>query len=219
MKRPLRSGCSGFTLLELLIVIAIMALLAGVLVEATGASVDAEKMRAAPRELDDIGRALDAYYYDHGAFPAALTSAGFHGTYVFPGHDDNLLKDEWARDSYYRYVQTTSSPDVVVVYAIGPDGVDSGAGSETYAVTVHGAAAGARRTRERLQAINAAVTQYVAAGGTLSGTWSAWTTALGLSASLQSDGFGTAFRVDSDGRTVRSAGADRTFDTSDDLTF
>ena len=218
--RPVRSACAaGFTLLELIIVIAILAMLAGVLVEATGASVDAQKMRAAPKELDEIGKSLDAYYYDHGAFPASLIAAGFYGAYVFPGFDDNLIKDEWGTKTYYRYVQTTTNPDCVVVYGLGPDNVDSGPGAEAYKVTVLGAAAGNRRTRERLQLINAAVTQHIAGGGTLSGPWSTWIAALGLGTSLQTDGFQTAFRVDSDGRTLRSAGADRTFDTADDLTF
>lgn len=215
-QRPLQRG---FTLLELLIVIAILALTAGVMVEATGASIDAQKMRAAPRELDEIGRGLDAYYYDHGAFPSAVTAAGFHGVYVLCGYDDNLIKDEWGARDPYRLVQTGTDPDVVVAYAVGPDEVDAGPAAETFKVTVHGAAAGNRRTRERLATIHAAVTSHLVGGGSLTGTWNDWVTSLALAPALHSDGFGTAFRVDSDGRTVRSAGADRAFDTSDDLTF
>ena len=210
---------SGFTLLELLIVIAILGMLAGVLVEGTGAVVDAQKKRTAPQELDEIAKALDAYYYDVGAFPAALTSAGFYGAYVLPGYDDNLIKDEWGTKTYYRYVQTGTNPDVVVVYGLGPDDIDSGPAAETWKVTVFGAAPGTRRTRERLQRISAAIADHVGNGGTLSGTWSAWITAMALAPSMQTDGFNTPFRVDADGRTVRSAGPDRTFDTADDLTL
>lgn len=210
---------SGFTLLELLIVIAILSMLAGVLVEGTGAVVDAQKKRTAPQELDDLAKALSDYYYDVGAFPAALTSAGFYGAYVLPGYDDNLIKDEWGAKTYYRYVRTGTNPDVVVVYGLGPDAIDSGPAAETWKVTVFGAGPGMRRTRERLQRISAAIADHVGNGGTLSGSWPAWVAAMALAPSMQTDGFNTSFRVDADGRTVRSAGPDRTFDTADDLTL
>lgn len=60
----------GFTLIEVLVVTAVMATLLGILLPVTGRARMQAKVLAVNAELRDIGLALEAYSFDHdGAYP------------------------------------------------------------------------------------------------------------------------------------------------------
>ena len=74
IKRTPENG--GFTLLEMLLVVAIIAILAGIVIVAINPSRQLGKTRDAQRESDisAIYSALQQYYVDHGSYPSAISS-------------------------------------------------------------------------------------------------------------------------------------------------
>jgi type II secretion system protein G len=79
----------GFTLLELLIVVAILGLLAGVVIPSVGTMVKTSTANAANTELANVETAATAYLADHGVWPANSTAVADHlagtprATYIF----------------------------------------------------------------------------------------------------------------------------------------
>ena len=64
----------GFTLVELLIVVIILALLAAIVVPQFGASTDDTKASSLDTTLVNMRSALDLYYQQHGHYPGAVTA-------------------------------------------------------------------------------------------------------------------------------------------------
>lgn len=218
MKSTAQSN-AGFTLLELVIVIAIVGMLAGTLATMAGAQLAADKTKAVGSDLEAIATALESHYAENARFPSGLNAVGFYGVNVSPGVGDELLEDNWAAaNTYFRY-SVAANPDVATVWSVGTDGIDSGAGSEALRVTVHGALAGLPKTRARINVIAATLARHFLAGRTITGNWTTDRTALGLGAEYANDGFGTPFQLLTIDRVVRSAGPDRNFaTTADNLT-
>ena len=67
---------SGFTLLEILLVVGIIAILAGIVISAINPSRQLAQARNTERvsDLRQINNALQQYYIDHGSYPASLTA-------------------------------------------------------------------------------------------------------------------------------------------------
>ncbi|MCA8955188.1 MAG: type II secretion system protein [Planctomycetes bacterium] len=206
----------GFTLLELIVSMAVLAVLATAMLPLATATVRAEKIDQVQRELNALAAAAEEYYFANGAFPTAVNQVGFYGSYLVAGVQDDAITDAWG-GSTYRTVQV-SSPDTVTFYSVGENGVDDGVNAEAFKITVQGSKPGGERTRLRMRVIAAAVAEHVAGGGTVTGTWTTDHAALGLAASYLRDGFGTEFRLNTS-LELRSAGADRSFSTADDIVF
>lgn len=255
----------GFTLIELIVVLAIMALLAGTVVPLVSATQEAERITRVEEELQEIAEALDEHYFEYGTFPASLTEAGFYGRHILPGVQDAHIKDEWGSRTYYQ-ISATTNPDVITVYSVGENGTDDGVSSEQFKTTVMGSGPGDRRTRLRMNVIAGALALYLGTSGggggggggddevddggdggfdtnragpggiggfaldtataeprvrpsSLTGNWSTDRVTLGLGSEYQTDGYGTDFSLDPSTYVLRSAGADRTMNTADDLTL
>ncbi|MCA9311187.1 MAG: type II secretion system protein [Phycisphaerales bacterium] len=67
---------SAFTLVELLVVIVIIALLAGLLLAAFRGAFTASRTTMAQRQLASIAQGVDAFYNDFNYYPPVLTPAG-----------------------------------------------------------------------------------------------------------------------------------------------
>lgn len=207
---------AGFTLIEVIVVLAVMGLLLGTAVPLAGAVVQADKRQEARNELAAIGHALDSYYYQHGAFPASLRATDFFGVHLQPGVADTGVVDAFGGNQDYLYA-TAGNPDVATVHSRGEDGIDSGVLNEEHVIRVYGAVAGARRTRLLLRMAAEVLANHIESGGSTSGTWPTVRAACGLGNEYDADGFGTTLQWVDTTCELSSAGPDRSFGTADDI--
>jgi general secretion pathway protein G len=129
-----RDGRSGFTLLEILLVVVIIGLLVGVAVVRLGARSGEAKKVAAQRQIDAYKTALGLYELDNGFYPsteqslAALivlpSSAPVPNNWKGPYLDPPVLrKDPWGHDYLYRY-PGAKNPTGYDLYSPGINGVE-----------------------------------------------------------------------------------------------
>ena len=122
----------AFTLIELLLVVVILAVLAGVVVPRFTKRSEQARLTAASTQISNLDLALDAFEVDCGRYPtseeglAALTQAplnvkGWKEPYLKKG----LPPDPWGNPYVYRCPgqHNTSSYDL---YSYGPDGQEGG---------------------------------------------------------------------------------------------
>lgn len=81
---------AGFTLVELLIVVIMLAILAAIVVPQFASSTDDAKASAADTSLANLRSVIDLYYQQHGEYPGSLTAvpascSGTAGTGVATG--------------------------------------------------------------------------------------------------------------------------------------
>lgn len=132
-----RSGqhSSGFTLLELMIVVAVIAILAGVVVVRFQDVPDKARQAAAKQDIAAIESALEAYRLDNYVYPS--TAQGLAALVSKPSGDPPapnfkpggylraLPKDPWGRP--YQYIAPGSRGDFDL-YSTGRDGQVGGEG-------------------------------------------------------------------------------------------
>jgi type IV pilus assembly protein PilA len=111
--KMLHHGEKGFTLLELLIVIAIVGVLAAVIIPNVGTFMTMGTVSAANGEAENVQTAALAYYSDHHDWPASTMSANF--TNYIAG----TLKAEYYFNGY-GFIYAVSSPGIY-----DPDGTES----------------------------------------------------------------------------------------------
>lgn len=206
----------GFTLVELIVVIAILGILVGTAVPLFVKLQDHRKIGEVRAELAEITHALDAYYYDQGSFPSALGATGFFAVYLQPGVQGTAIQDSWSGKGSYIY-RLSANPDRALVWSRGPNGRDDSGTADDIVVTVHGSPPGYRKTRERMRVITEQLANFLESGGSITGIWSQDRINLGLGAAYDKDGFGTPFQLNAATLELRSAGADKKFFTADDL--
>jgi len=104
------SGSRGFTLLEILVVVAILGLLIGLVAPAALRQLSGAKNSIAKQSIERIGGVLDLYKLDVGTYPS--TEQGLAALVQKPGEADNwngpylkgdaLPLDPWNRPYAYR---------------------------------------------------------------------------------------------------------------------
>lgn len=90
MKTVNQSHQKGFTLVELLIVVIMLAILAAIVVPQFASSTDDAQSSAADTNLANLRSVIDLYYQQHGEYPGSLTAvpaacSGTAGTGVATG--------------------------------------------------------------------------------------------------------------------------------------
>lgn len=125
---------SGFTLLEMLVVLVIIGLLTGYVAPRFFAQVGRSEVQVARAQIEAFGKALDQYRLDVGRYPtteqglAALVSAPdglsrWQGPYLARA----VPKDPWGND--YGYFAPGRNGDYEIV-AYGRDGKPGGQGED-----------------------------------------------------------------------------------------
>jgi len=131
--RPTRNGraAAGFTLVELLVVLAILTLLAGLVGPRVLGQLGGAKSKTAAVQIADLDKALELYKLDVGRFPSTeeglqalvqkpgTVAGGWNGPYLKGG----LPNDPWGKP--YRYQLTGGAVEIV---SLGADGAPGGDG-------------------------------------------------------------------------------------------
>ncbi len=132
-QRAERDQQSGFTLLELLVVVAIIGLLAAYVGPRYLSQVNKSEVTAARAQIEAIARALESYRLDVGSYPA--TEVGLKALQRAPGNQPRwrgpylqkeLPDDPWGHAYVYRLVAANGREFELLSY--GRDGRPGGEG-------------------------------------------------------------------------------------------
>jgi general secretion pathway protein G len=129
-----RAGELGFTLVEMLVVIAIIGLIMGLIGPRVLNYLSESKVKAAKIQMQSFASALDLFSLDAGRYPssaeglAALVRptagiASWNGPYLKGG---NVPNDPWNHPYVYRAPGEHSAFDIV---SLGSDGQEGGTGT------------------------------------------------------------------------------------------
>lgn len=127
-----RRAASGFTLLELLVVVAIISLLVGYVAPRYFAQIGRSEVTAAKAQIDALGKALDQYRLDTGHYPG--TEMGLEALVTQPPDEPrwrgpylrkSVPLDPWGNRYVYRSPGTQGDYDLI---SYGKDGRPGGSG-------------------------------------------------------------------------------------------
>ncbi|MEI6724049.1 MAG: type II secretion system major pseudopilin GspG [Betaproteobacteria bacterium] len=122
----------GFTLLELLVVMAIIGLLAGYVGPRYFAQIGKSEVKVARAQLDALDKALEQYRLDTGHFPtqeqditAIVKKPANEPRWDGPYLKKELPMDPWGRSFVYKFPGERGDFDLV---SLGKDGAPGGSG-------------------------------------------------------------------------------------------
>jgi general secretion pathway protein G len=137
-RRP-RPARTGFTLIEILVVIAVIATLAAVVGPAVFRNVGDAKVGAAKSQIEIFALALESYRLDNDHYPT--TEQGLGALRVLPASGDvprnwrgpylrkTVPPDPWGAPYIYR-APGTANPESYDLYTLGRDGRPGGEGED-----------------------------------------------------------------------------------------
>lgn len=122
----------GFTLIELMVVIVILGILAGVVVPRIMDNPDKARVAKAKHDITALGSALDVYRLDNFVYPttdqgleALVSQPGEAANWKSGGYIKKLKKDPWGND--YMYLSPGQHGELDI-YSLGADGAPGGEG-------------------------------------------------------------------------------------------
>ena len=111
----------AFSLIEIMIVVVIIGLLAGIVTYATKEYLDRAKRQRARADIAVLAGAVDSFYLDKGRYPDNQEGLKV----LVPGFIKSLPNDPWGRP--YQYLNPGLKSDVDV-FTYGADGAPGGTG-------------------------------------------------------------------------------------------
>ena len=131
---------AGFTLLELLVVVVIIGLLAGLVAPRYFGQVGKSEVNVAKAQLDALEKALDQYRLDVGRYPeqeaglkALVTKPTNEPKWAGPYLRKDIPLDPWGRAYLYKFPGEKGEYDLI---SLGKDGQPGGTG-ENADITNH----------------------------------------------------------------------------------
>ncbi|MBZ0105226.1 MAG: type II secretion system major pseudopilin GspG [Sulfuricella denitrificans] len=128
---------TGFTLIEIMVVIVILGILAALVVPKVMSRPDEARIVAAKQDIASLSQALKLYKLDNRVYPS--TDQGLIALVQKPsttplppnwksgGYIDRLPKDPWGHD--YQYLQPGVRGEIDI-YSLGADGAPGGEGND-----------------------------------------------------------------------------------------
>ena len=132
-RAALRHGEQGFTLVEIIVVITIIALIMSLVGPRVLNYLSESKVKAAKIQIESLASALDLFFLDTGQYPSSSEglNALVQRTGSTPGWSGPYLKgitvpnDPWGRPYIYRAPGYQGSFDII---SYGSDGQEGGSG-------------------------------------------------------------------------------------------
>ena len=134
IRATLKRSSPGYSLMEILVAVAIIAVLATLVAPRLFGQLDRSRITAAQTQIRMIETALDTMRLDIGRYPSqeeglSLLLQGNESVsqmWSGPYMDDGLPADPWGRA--YLYASAQTSADRGQVYSLGADGEEGGDG-------------------------------------------------------------------------------------------
>jgi general secretion pathway protein G len=131
-----RAQQAGFTLVEIMVVVIIIGLLAGIVVPNVMDNLDKANVQKARADFSSLQTALKLYRIDNFNYPtteqgleALVTKSSIAPVprnFKSSGYIDNLNKDPWGNE--YQYMSPGENNHPYDIYSLGADGVTGGEG-------------------------------------------------------------------------------------------
>jgi general secretion pathway protein G len=122
IRKPALLGSEGFTLLELIVVTAIIGLLAALVGPKLFGQVDKAKQKDAQAQIELLGQALDLYRLEKHKYPT--TSEGLISIKSYL--KKNVPKDPWGHEYQYKFPGDEGDYDLI---SYGADNQEGGEGN------------------------------------------------------------------------------------------
>jgi len=133
-RQLLLAGSSGFTLIEMLVVLVIIGLIMGLVGPRVLSYLSDARVKATRLQIEAFGSALDLYYLDNGRYPSSsegltalvrrpANAESWNGPYV---KGAEIPTDPWKNEYVYRSPGEDSPYDIM---SYGSDGREGGTGS------------------------------------------------------------------------------------------
>lgn len=124
----------GFTLIEVMVVVVILAILAGVVGANVFGSLSSSKIKTTKIQLENVKGALQTYYLDNNKYPT--TGQGLDAL-ITPVADAKNFQDggyldgsEYPLDSWDNELQYISDGRSFELFSLGADGMEGGEGDD-----------------------------------------------------------------------------------------